>query len=158
MPGHTIPEERSVRRRYSVSSSEGSVGDLEASLASVRQTSFHAATFPRAGSSSKSPVGKARSLANKFNFMRDSVSSSQNDENVWTAKTDFAWDTRILFKRRITALYIQLTSLKSYVEINYSGFRKILKKLGALLLRSPHDTHALHYRYDKVTYSEVGLT
>jgi phosphate transporter len=59
--------------------------------------------------------------------MRDSISSS-HDENIWTARTDFAWDTRILFKRRITALYIQLTSLKSYVEINYSGFRKILKK------------------------------
>jgi phosphate transporter len=127
-PGNTIPEERPIRHRYSISSSDESAGDLETSVASIRQAPIiHGATYPRAGSSSKSPLGKARSLANKLNFMRDS-SLSQNDENIWTAKTDFAWDTRILFKRRITALYIQLISLKSYVEINYSGFRKILKK------------------------------
>jgi phosphate transporter len=112
-----------------VSSSDGHGTDLDASVVSVRQPlSAQAATYPRATSTSKSPLGKARSLANKFNIMKDSFSSSQNDENIWTAKTDFAWDTRILFKRRITALYIQLISLKSYVEINYSGFRKILKK------------------------------
>ncbi|KIM74890.1 hypothetical protein PILCRDRAFT_827819 [Piloderma croceum F 1598] len=135
--GNTIPEERPIRHRYSISSSDDSAADLEASVASIRQAPIiHGATLPRAGSSSKSPLGKARSIANKLNFMRDS-SISQNDENIWTAKTDFAWDIRILFKRRITALYIQLTSLKSYVEINYSGFRKILKK------------------YDKVTYSEL---
>ena len=126
LSGDTIPEERPVRHRSSTSSSDG---DLEASLASIRQVSHaHASTFPRGASTSKSPMGKARSLANKFNIIRDSFSSSHSDDNIWTAKTDFAFDTRILFKRRITALYIQLTSLKSYVDINYSGFRKILKK------------------------------
>ena len=127
--GDTIPEEQPTRRRHSVSSSDGNATDLEASVTSVRQApSNYAATYPRAASNSKSPIGKARSLANKFNIMKDSFSSSLNDENIWTAKTDYAWDTRILFKRRITALYIQLTSLKSYVDINYAGFRKILKK------------------------------
>jgi phosphate transporter len=126
--GNTIPEERSIQHRYSISSSEGSAADLETSVASIHQAPItHGVTSSRAASSSMSPLGKARSIANKFNFMRDS-SLSRNDENIWTAKTDFAWDIRILFKRRITALYIQLTSLKSYVEINYSGFRKILKK------------------------------
>ncbi|KAE9390604.1 SPX-domain-containing protein [Gymnopus androsaceus JB14] len=58
-------------------------------------------------------------------------------ENIWTARTNYAYDTRLLFKRRITNLYIAFTSIRSYVEVNYSGFRKILKK------------------YDKVTYSEL---
>ncbi|KAF8416475.1 SPX domain-containing protein [Boletus edulis BED1] len=39
--------------------------------------------------------------------------------------------------RRITNLYVSFSSLKSYVEVNHSGFRKILKK------------------YDKVTYNEL---
>ncbi len=41
---------------------------------------------------------------------------------------NYAWDVQLLFKRRITNLYLTATSLKSYVELNYSGFRKILKK------------------------------
>lgn len=65
--------------------------------------------------------------------------SSQNgpEPTIWTARSDYAYDTRLLFKRRITNLYIHFTNLKSYVELNYSGFRKIIKK------------------YDKVTYSEL---
>ncbi|KAF8638963.1 hypothetical protein AX17_001824 [Amanita inopinata Kibby_2008] len=47
---------------------------------------------------------------------------------VWTSQSDYAYDTRLLFKRRITKLYISLTNLRSYVELNYSGFRKIIKK------------------------------
>lgn len=44
------------------------------------------------------------------------------------SNSDYAWDTRLLFKRRITNLYVSTSSLKSYVELNYSGFRKVLKK------------------------------
>ncbi|KAJ6611134.1 SPX domain-containing protein [Mycena sp. CBHHK59/15] len=88
--------------------------------------------------SPRAPFGTIGKLANKLtpDFMRSSVASSTH-ENVWTSKSDYAYDTRLLFKRRITNLYISVTSLKSYVEVNYSGFRKILKK------------------YDKVTYHEL---
>lgn len=48
--------------------------------------------------------------------------------SIWTAKTNYAYDTRVLFKRKITNLFISFTSLRSYVELNYTGFRKILKK------------------------------
>ncbi|KAG1902987.1 SPX domain-containing protein [Suillus fuscotomentosus] len=47
------------------------------------------------------------------------------------------WMPGYFFKRKITNLYITLSSLKSYVEVNYSGFSKILKK------------------YDKVVYGEL---
>lgn len=106
----------SERHRYSISSSEG---DLEDSVVSLRH--------------SKSPT--MRKLANTFNFMKDSVgmrdsitSTGLGPETIWTSRTNYAYDTRLLFKRRITNLYISFSSIRSYVEVNYSGFRKILKK------------------------------
>lgn len=72
-------------------------------------------------------MGTMGRLANKLGIMRESFTSSVH-ENVWTSKTDYAYDTRLLFKRKITRLYISVSSLKAYVEVNYSGFRKILKK------------------------------
>ena len=131
--GTTIPEERPVRRR-STSSSEGNATDLEASFASVHPQlpPIHTGTRERTLSgASKSPMATAtRSLANTFGFMKDGSTSSATGDNIWTAKSDYALDTRMLYKRKITSSYITLTSLKSYVEVNYSGFRKILKKYG----------------------------
>lgn len=49
-------------------------------------------------------------------------------ETVWTSKSTTAYDIRMLFKRRISNLYTVGTNLKAYVELNHSGFRKILKK------------------------------
>jgi phosphate transporter len=102
----------------SLSSSEEGA-DLDAGISSLR----------RGGSSlrGKSPRVYARTLANTWNTLTHSV-SAQLPETVWTADTDYAWDVRLLFKRRITNLYVAVSSLKSYVELNYSGFRKILKK------------------------------
>ncbi|KAJ3795688.1 SPX domain-containing protein [Lentinula aff. detonsa] len=103
-----------VRHRYSTSSSEG---DIEDSVASLRR--------------SISPQRTMQKLANTFGLMKDlkdSVTSSGISETIWTARTNYAYDTRLLFKRRITNLYVSFSSLRSYVEVNRSGFRKILKK------------------------------
>jgi len=64
-------------------------------------------------------------LSRLVSSLRDSFTG---EPSIWTSGTDYAYDTRLLFKRRITNLYISFTSLKSYVEINASGFRKIIKK------------------------------
>ncbi|KAN0092523.1 SPX domain containing protein [Tylopilus felleus] len=109
--------------RWSISSVENG-RDLEPRPSTSR---------PRANSASKSPMGR---IADRLMNMRESIASLPT-ESVWTARTNYAWDIRLLFKRRITDLYVSFSSLKSYVEVNYSGFRKILKK------------------YDKVTYSEL---
>ncbi|KAJ7191148.1 SPX domain-containing protein [Mycena pura] len=116
-----IPEEPPTRQhRLSISSSSSD--------------GFASPTSPT------TPFATLGRLASRLapDFMRNSVvSTSSALGNVWTSRSDYATDTRLLFKRRITTLYISVTSLKSYVEINYSGFRKILKK------------------YDKVTYREL---
>lgn len=112
--GQTIPEESPVRHRYSSSSEDG--GDLDPSLIPFRSSR-----------PSRSPVGTIGKLANRLHFMRESLTSSVHD-TIWNSDTNYAYDTRLLFKRRIRNLYISLSSLKSYVEINYTGFRKILKK------------------------------
>ncbi|RDB25702.1 putative transporter C3B8.04c [Hypsizygus marmoreus] len=84
----------------------------------------------------RSPKVTISRLANKIGGLKDSFTSSVHD-TIWTSKSDYATDIRLLLKRKITTLYIAISNLKSYVEVNQSGFRKILKK------------------YDKVTYSEL---
>ena len=147
--GHA--KERSLRdRRVSVSSTEDNV-DLEASLASLWQqhttipvsvredgevSPSPGPSKPRrpAMSRSKSP-GTARTIANRLANSIASLTSPTapskslpGGDTIWTAKSNYAMDTQLLFKRRITNLYVQVSALKSYVELNYSGFRKILKK------------------------------
>ena len=111
--------------------------DLEASIASLRsQAQAHEPgesapqqLLPPAGrgsSTSRSPIRAARAVATRL-FRKDSVASDY-PETVWTARNSYAMDIQLLFKRRITNLYLSLTSLRSYVELNYTGFRKILKK------------------------------
>lgn len=46
----------------------------------------------------------------------------------WMSNVEFVHDSRIFFKRRITQLFVNLNSLKSYIELNFTAFRKILKK------------------------------
>lgn len=126
--------EESSNRRFSVSSSEA--GDLDASVLSLvsrPRSASQVASGSRGANTSMSPIGRARSLASRLRTMKDSITG----DTIWTAKGSYALDTRLLFKRKITNLYVSLCSLRSYVEVNYSGFRKILKK------------------YDKVVYSEL---
>ena len=84
---------------------------------------------PEPDDSPKSTKGALGKLSNTFNNLRESFSSSHDpDHTVWTARSDYAYDMRLLFKRRIRILYIAFTNLRSFVEVNYSGFRKIIKK------------------------------
>lgn len=79
--------------------------------------------------SPKPPKTTFGTLSNTFNNLRESLSSAHDpDHTVWTARSDYAYDIRLLFKRRIRNLYIAFTNLRSYVEANFSGFRKIVKK------------------------------
>ncbi|KZT40472.1 SPX-domain-containing protein [Sistotremastrum suecicum HHB10207 ss-3] len=136
-PKQSFPHDR----RSSVSSSDNA--DLEASLSSLRNASTERRKRADSVVSTSSRGGKRRaSLGHILSLVVPSSSTASNSVQgapgtVWTSNSDYATDVRLLFKRRITQLYIHLTSLKSYVELNHSGFRKILKK------------------YDKVTLNEL---
>ncbi|KAM0335205.1 hypothetical protein ACHAQA_000247 [Verticillium albo-atrum] len=49
------------------------------------------------------------------------------------AERSFAFSSGIMLKKRITSLYVQLCELKSYVQLNRTGFRKVLKKFDKTL-------------------------
>ncbi|KAF8992371.1 SPX domain-containing protein [Cyathus striatus] len=151
-------------RRYSVSSlssheaedehtdllHDAHLVDSLSSLPHPQQPHTHTRT--RSLSLSQSLTLPQRGLHRLVTSLKDSITShpptatSPSDVvegeggGIWTSRSDYAYDTRLLFKRRITTLFIGFTNLKSYVEVNYSGFRKILKK------------------YDKVTYSSLSQT
>lgn len=140
-------------RRVSVSSTEENL-DLEASLAAIRVPPGHSFPAPvpeqeeprpkpsasrgtrngrESSGRSRSPAAAVRGLANKLRSSIASLGSPHSPapgsgETIWTSKKNFATDTQLLFKRRITNLYVQVSALRSYVELNYSGFRKVLKK------------------------------
>lgn len=46
----------------------------------------------------------------------------------WTGNSDYATVLRIGFKKRISALWLDLYALKQYVDLNFTAFEKILKK------------------------------
>ena len=54
--------------------------------------------------------------------------SSVLPTSIWNSRSNYARDIRMVYKRRITTLFLHATSLRSYVELNWTGFRKILKK------------------------------
>lgn len=105
----TIHEESPARHRYSISSSDDNA-DIEDSLASLPGHR----------------IGTLGKLANKLKLKKDDLSPAA--DTIWNSKSNYAYDTRLLFKRRITTLFVSVSSLRSYAEVNYSGFRKILKK------------------------------
>ncbi|GAA6054153.1 hypothetical protein NBRC10513_006151 [Rhodotorula toruloides] len=79
-----------------------------------------------------------RSLANRMmtgSFLTDGEDSS--NPQAWDGLSDWAIDTRIMFKRRLASLFTSLSELKQFVDLNYTGFRKVIKK------------------YDKITNSDL---
>lgn len=129
-------------RRFSISSTEDH-GDLEASIASLRSQYAQPSGSAQVGPA-HSPKVTTKTIAAKVKGMKDSITSlTAGPLTVWTAKNNYATDIQLLFKRRITNLYLTATSLRSYVELNYSGFRKILKKYDKVT-DSALQAHYLH--------------
>jgi phosphate transporter len=84
---------------------------------------------PEPDDNSKPTKGTLGILSNTLSNIRESFSPARDpDSTIWMARTDHAYDIRLLFKRRIRNLYVAFTNLRSYVEVNYSGFCKIIKK------------------------------
>lgn len=84
----------------------------------------------RRSSDTKKPKSALVTLFDRVRRESFSAGGSPANANgdIWNSDSPHARDTRLLFKRRITTLYNTAVGLRSYVELNYSGFRKILKK------------------------------
>lgn len=93
-------------------------------------------------------LGRRRTFAGAGNI-------NNGDMTDMTASTDFTRSRRhsavafddyaeqaalyssdIMLKRRIVALYVQLCELKSYIQLNKTGFRKVLKKFDKICNKS----------------------
>jgi len=149
------PKPPTSRRTDALSTPEASPTEERHGIRTVRPRALSAnsdtadlelGTGPSHGSQARrdsSPYTHGRSRSGSTNPLGSlfrTVTSNASDgdsHDIWTSNTDYAVDTRLIFKRRITSLYISFTSLKSYVELNFTGFTKILKK------------------YDKVTENEL---
>lgn len=118
--------------------------DIEASTASLDPNAGPSSAGAGRGSS-RSPLVKARAIART---LKDSILSAGSQpglpETVWTAQNNYSWDVQLLFKRKITNIYVLATSLKSYIELNYSGFRKILKKYVGVVMSDRESANAYH--------------
>ncbi|KAF5379679.1 hypothetical protein D9615_005804 [Tricholomella constricta] len=136
----TYPSERNVPFLIKVFTAIGSAHDPAESSRQHRLSISSVDTIDSEGTPRSPTIAR---LANKIGTLgetlKDSFTSAAIPESdtIWTSKSNYAYDTRLLFKRKITTLYVAVSNLKSYVEVNQAGFRKILKK------------------YDKVTYSEL---
>ncbi|KHN97801.1 spx [Metarhizium album ARSEF 1941] len=93
----------------------------------------------------KSSSGRRRSIATVGHHQADLTASSEFNRSVRRHSTveDFGdqsvmfssglFSSSIMLKKRIISLYVQLCELKSYVQLNKTGFSKILKKFDKIL-------------------------
>lgn len=96
---------------------------------SIAQQAFHPSLGNNATSNRAPNLRTRRSLANRVmtgSFLTDGEDSS--NPQAWDGLSDWAIDTRIMFKRRLASLFTSLSELKQFVDLNYTGFRKVIKK------------------------------
>ncbi|CCG84198.1 protein of unknown function [Taphrina deformans PYCC 5710] len=114
---------------------------------SGRQSSFAGRTRRRSDSTSQTG-GRRRSTAEDDPLSRQSSGSNEPRRKSTVAVADnsdddddpfdgFAsYETQIAMKKRIIALYVELSELRSYTTLNSTGFTKALKKYDKTLNRA----------------------
>ncbi|GAA5896517.1 hypothetical protein JCM8208_004221 [Rhodotorula glutinis] len=150
------------RRRSRALSSASETGDLlgleeedgaEEAIDEEEEDADEEESRSRAGAQQPARVGGGRGggsrprLSSKRGMSRLSNSLLTTEEEglmsgaaggaVWEGLSDWAIDTRIMYKRRLASLFTTLSELKQYVDLNYTGLSKVLKK------------------YDKITNSSL---
>ncbi|TNY22839.1 SPX domain-containing protein [Rhodotorula diobovata] len=77
-------------------------------------------------------MSKQRGLSRLSNSLltteEEGLMSGATGGAVWEGLSDWAIDTRIMYKRRLAGLFTTLSELKQYVDLNYTGLSKVLKK------------------------------
>lgn len=70
--------------------------------------------------------------------------------SIWTAENDWAVDMRITYKKRITTIFVTMSELKQFVQLNETGMKKILKKYDKIVnsdLKTRYMNEVLHQQY-----------
>ncbi|KAI0483956.1 SPX-domain-containing protein [Xylariaceae sp. FL0804] len=97
----------------------------------------------RRRSSLGSGMGRRRTMTNLMHASTDMTASTElmrSSRRYSTGFDDYAetaqmFSNGIMLKKRIVAFYVQLCELKSYVQLNKTGFRKVLKKFDKIIDR-----------------------
>lgn len=67
------------------------------------------------------------------------------------------YSSGIMLKKRIASLYVQLCELKSYVQLNKTGFRKVLKKFDKILDRRYRPVYMEKYVEPAYPFQEATM-
>lgn len=82
---------------------------------------------------SKSRVGQLRQTKSTDEYMKSPKSLSawsnhMTSSNMLPSQLILLSETRVILRKRVIGLYTTLSELKSYIELNQTGFKKALKK------------------------------
>ena len=100
---------------------------------------------PRKNSAPGYSLGRRRTVGGLSNHLPERRASSElgrslrrhsatvDDYGEHSLMFPGLYSSGILLKKRIISLYVQLCELKSYVQLNRTGFRKVLKKFDKIL-------------------------
>lgn len=97
--------------------------------------------------------GRRRTAANPTMAATEMTASTELTRSLRRFSTgydDYAeqavlFSSGIMLKKRIISLYVQLCELKSYVQLNRTGFRKVLKKFDKIVDRKYRQTYMDKY-------------
>ncbi|KAI8625088.1 SPX-domain-containing protein [Xylariaceae sp. FL1651] len=144
---------RSSRSAYSVHSTEDGIEDSD-----DEDQDETSALNRKRRSSMGSGYGRRRSIHNNAHAPTDMTASTELTRSMRRYSTGFddyaetaqLFSDGIMLKKRIISLYVQLCELKSYVQLNRTGFSKVLKKFDKIIdkeLRSKYMKNTVDSAY-----------
>jgi phosphate transporter len=106
-------------------------------------TALHKAARPSTGRSKSTPYDANTGRSEQAEDMRASTEfsksirrHSQNYDDYANEAFEYLYSSGITLKKRAISLYVQLCELKSFVQLNKTGFTKVLKKYDKILDRN----------------------